>query len=80
MVYKWKNEALEKYGEEITLNLIQQQKRYEEKNHDNDCEGCGINNEGTVIDSGDSKPYIMHYGNFSYSNGKHRCRDCGKRN
>ncbi|MGR9635293.1 hypothetical protein ACU82A_30380 [Bacillus cereus] len=50
MTYKWEKESLEKYGKEITQNLISQQKKYESMKIDNDCEHCGRRNEGAMIE------------------------------
>lgn len=75
MAYKWENESLEKYGKEVTQNLINQQKEYETVNKDNDCQHCGKGNEGTIIEVGKKRvPIIMRYG--LWSNG--RCHFCGK--
>jgi hypothetical protein len=74
MVYKWEKESLQKYGEEVTLNLIKNQKEYEEKKKDNDCEHCGKGNEGAIIEMKDGRPFLMRYG--LWSNG--RCNYCGK--
>jgi hypothetical protein len=73
-MYKWEKESLEKYGKESTDKLIKNQQEYEKINPDNDCNYCGIGNEGTIIEFDNGSPYIMHYG--LWSNG--RCKFCGK--
>ncbi|MED4455617.1 hypothetical protein [Metabacillus fastidiosus] len=74
MAYKWEKESLEKYGEEVTRNLIIQQEKYETVHKDNDCKHCGKGNEGAIIEFGNGTPFIMHYG--LWSNG--RCNFCGR--
>lgn len=74
MAYKWEKESLQKYGEEVTRNLIIQQEEYEAVKKDNDCEYCGKGNEGAIIEWGAGIPFIMHYG--LWSNG--RCNYCGR--
>lgn len=73
-MYKWEKESLSKYGEEVTLNLIEQQKQYEETEKHNNCEGCGKDNEGAIAELKSGKPFILHYG--LWANG--RCTFCGK--
>lgn len=74
MAYKWEQESLQKYGEEVTQNLINEQKKYEEVKKDNDCNHCGKGNEGAIIELKNGTPFIMHYG--LWSNG--RCSFCGR--
>ncbi|MEI5915111.1 hypothetical protein [Bacillus albus] len=74
MTYKWEKESLEKYGKEITQNLISQQKKYESMKIDNDCEHCGRRNEGAMIEPKNGAPFILHFG--LWSNG--RCNYCGR--
>ncbi|PHG64081.1 hypothetical protein [Bacillus toyonensis] len=74
MAYKWEKESLQKYGEEVTQNLISKQKEYEAVKKDNDCKHCGKGNEGAMIEWGDGIPFIMRYG--LWSNG--RCNYCGE--
>ena len=78
MKYTWENESLEKYGEEITMQLIEQENRYAMKKEGNNCSSCGINSVSAIIEADNGKPFIMHYGNFRYSQGKHKCCECGK--
>ncbi|MEX0598494.1 MAG: hypothetical protein WD512_18575 [Candidatus Paceibacterota bacterium] len=78
MAYKWEEKSLEKYGKEITFKLIEEQKKYEEKEKDNDCNHCGKGNQGAIIELQDGTPFIMRYGMWSYSEGVHRCSYCRK--
>lgn len=75
MNYKWEEESLKKYGEEITSRLVKEQKEYELKKGENNCSGCGSKNEGAIIEFKDGTPFIMRYG--LWSNG--RCNYCGRR-
>jgi hypothetical protein len=74
MTYSWEQKSLEKYGEEVTLNLIKRQKEYEEEEKDNDCNNCGKGNEGAIIEWEVGKPIVMHYGLWTDS----ICNYCGK--
>ncbi|MBA9086489.1 hypothetical protein FHR92_002967 [Fontibacillus solani] len=74
MKYKWEEECLKKYGEEATRKLVMEQQKYEEKQKDNDCEGCGKGNKGTLTEVVEGKPFLMRYG--MWSNG--RCEYCGR--
>lgn len=62
MTYKWEKESLEKYGEEVTLNLIKRQKEYEEEEKDNNCDHCGKGNEGVIVELKNGTPTMMHCG------------------
>ena len=73
MIYKWENESLEKYGEEVTAKLIKSQKRYEEQKEGNNCKHCGTGNHGAIIEANDGTPFLMRFG--LWSNG--RCDYCG---
>ncbi|KFN13751.1 hypothetical protein [Bacillus pseudomycoides] len=75
MAYKWEKESLQKYGEEVTRNLIIQQKRHEEMHKDNDCENCGKGNKGAMIEPKNGEPFILHFGLWSSSG---RCWECGR--
>jgi hypothetical protein len=74
MAYKWEKESLEKYGEEETSRLIQDQREYERKKADNPCNHCGKGNEGAIIESSSGKPFLMRYGLWTNK----RCNYCGK--
>ncbi|MED4261938.1 hypothetical protein [Priestia aryabhattai] len=73
--YKWEKESLEKYGEEATLLLIEDQKKYEEQKKDNSCDHCGKGNQGAIIEMSNGKPFLMRYGMWSSSG---RCSYCGE--
>lgn len=78
MAYSWEEKTLEKYGKEITLQLIKRQKEYEKENKDNDCNHCGKGNEGAIIEwtnhEGEKYPIVMHYGLWTDG----RCNYCKK--
>ncbi|WP_310877123.1 hypothetical protein [Priestia megaterium] len=73
-VYKWEKECLEKYGEEVTQQMIKMQKDYEAKKGNNDCSGCGTANEGAIVEMKPNEPFLMHYGLWS----RGRCNYCGR--
>ncbi|MGE7887646.1 hypothetical protein ACQKN7_09730 [Bacillus cereus] len=62
MKYTWEKATLEKYGEKVTLQLVQKQKAYEEKKKNNDCEHCGKRNEGAIVEVDLNKSILIHYG------------------
>lgn len=62
MPYSWENECLQKYGEEITANLVKQQKQYEKEHEGNNCHNCGTGNEGSIVVLEDGTPHLMHFG------------------
>ncbi|MNW59776.1 hypothetical protein D3C74_377160 [compost metagenome] len=74
MKYKWEEECLKKYGEEVTQELINEQKKYEEMKKDNDCKHCGKGNEGAIVETKGGTPVIMRYGLWC----KGRCQICGR--
>ncbi|MCK1999784.1 hypothetical protein MZM54_00120 [[Brevibacterium] frigoritolerans] len=74
MQYTWVKESLQKYGEEVTSQLVKQQQAYEIENRDNDCTTCGRKNEGAPIEWEKGKPFIMHFGIWVDD----YCKVCGK--
>lgn len=73
-MYNWQSEAVEKYGQEVTNKLIEEQQRYEAMKKGNNCTSCGTGNQGSVVYIEEIKrPMIVRYGNF---NGKGRCLEC----
>lgn len=74
-MYIWVEDSLQKYGKEVTENLIKRQKEYEEEERDNDCKYCGRGNEGVVIEWEDGKPGLMHCGLWTEDKG---CNFCGR--
>ncbi|MFS1518539.1 hypothetical protein V1503_19060 [Bacillus sp. SCS-151] len=62
MAYTWEKECLEKFGEEVTANLIKRQQEYEREKKDNDCNKCGKGNEGCINEWTGGRPVLMHYG------------------
>jgi len=74
LTYPWVTEGLEKYGEETTLQLIRSQKEHEKEQENNDCECCGKGNKGAIVDWGDKRPFICHFGIWEDG----YCSTCGK--
>lgn len=74
MAIKWGEECLQKYGEEVSLNLIKQQQEYEKENVNNDCIHCGKLNKGTIAELKKGTPFVIHYGLWVDG----RCSFCGR--
>ena len=74
MLYKWEKEASEKFGKEITRNLIAMQKRYEKMKGENNCTECGTGNHGSLIVGKNGIPYILHFASCGIY-----CFTCGKK-